>query len=92
MGLSIEPNADVFDETQALNSVGGDREFLGEIVGLVKAAWPTLLADIRGVWQWETSQPSRGPRALPKRRRGASRRVRLMSPPFNSRRSQPGEI
>ena len=48
MGDSIEPNAEVFNETQALNSVGGDREFLAEIVGLVQAAWPTLLADIRG--------------------------------------------
>jgi HPt (histidine-containing phosphotransfer) domain-containing protein len=44
----MEPNAEVFNEILALNSVGGDREFLAEIVGLVQAAWPTLLADIRG--------------------------------------------
>ena len=48
MGQSMEPNAEVFNEILALNSVGGDREFLAEIVGLVQAAWPTLLADIRG--------------------------------------------
>jgi len=43
-----EQNAEVLDETLALSSVGGDREFLAELVGLVQAAWPTLLADIRG--------------------------------------------
>jgi HPt (histidine-containing phosphotransfer) domain-containing protein len=40
-------HAEVFDATLALNSVGGDSEFLTELVGLVRAAWPTLLADIR---------------------------------------------
>jgi HPt (histidine-containing phosphotransfer) domain-containing protein len=36
-----------FDHTQALSSVGGDREALTEVVGLMQAAWPSLLADIR---------------------------------------------
>jgi len=40
-------HADVFDATRALSSVGGDSEFLTEVVGLIRAAWPTLLADIR---------------------------------------------
>ncbi len=40
-------HAEVFDATLALNSVGGDSEFLTELVGLIRAAWPTLLADIR---------------------------------------------
>ena len=31
----------------ALSSVGGDYEFLTEIVGLAQAAWPTLLANIQ---------------------------------------------
>jgi len=39
--------AEVFDVRAALSSVGGDREYLAELVGLVKAAWPTVLADIR---------------------------------------------
>lgn len=39
--------ADVFDENMALSSVGGDREYLAEVVGLVRAAWPTLLADMK---------------------------------------------
>jgi hypothetical protein len=30
-----------------LSSVGDDRDFLTEVVGLTRAAWPTLLADIR---------------------------------------------
>ena len=38
---------EVFDVGMALSSVGGDREFLTEVVGLIQAAWPTLLADIR---------------------------------------------
>ena len=40
-------NSDVFDEAQALSSVGGDREFLVELFGLTSAAWPSILADIR---------------------------------------------
>ncbi len=39
--------AEVFDVGLALRSVGGDQEFLAEVVGLTKAAWPTLLMDIR---------------------------------------------
>jgi HPt (histidine-containing phosphotransfer) domain-containing protein len=39
---------EVFDVGVALRSVGGDEEFLTELVGLAQAAWPTLLADIRG--------------------------------------------
>ena len=38
---------EVFDVDLALSSVGGDREFLTELVGLAQAAWPTLLTDIR---------------------------------------------
>jgi HPt (histidine-containing phosphotransfer) domain-containing protein len=44
----MDPQADVFDEELALSSVGGDREFLTEMVGLVQAAWPSLLNGIRG--------------------------------------------
>jgi HPt (histidine-containing phosphotransfer) domain-containing protein len=40
-------HAEVFDAALALSSVGGDSEFLAELVGLIRAAWPTLLADIR---------------------------------------------
>jgi len=39
--------AEVFDVRAALSSVGGDREYLAELVGLVNAAWPTVLGDIR---------------------------------------------
>jgi hypothetical protein len=42
-----EKYAEVFDVGLALSSVGGDSEFLTEVVGLTQAAWPTLLADIR---------------------------------------------
>jgi HPt (histidine-containing phosphotransfer) domain-containing protein len=38
---------EVFDENLALNSVGGDSDYLAEIIGLMQAAWPTLLANIR---------------------------------------------
>jgi len=38
---------EVFDETLALSSVGGDVEFLCEIAGLTQAALSTLLDDIR---------------------------------------------
>lgn len=40
-------HAEVFDAALALKSVGGDSEFLNEVVGLIRAAWPTLMADIR---------------------------------------------
>jgi len=43
----MERYSEVFDEALALSSAGGDREFLAEVVGLIQAAWPTLLADIR---------------------------------------------
>jgi len=42
-----EENAEVLDPASALASVGGDTQFLFEIAGLVQAAWPTLLGDIR---------------------------------------------
>jgi hypothetical protein len=44
---TVEQYAEVFDVDQALKSVGGDVEFLTEVVGLTRAAWPTLLTDIR---------------------------------------------
>jgi hypothetical protein len=44
---TTNPYAEVFDVGLALKSVGGDEEFLAEVVGLTKAAWPTLLTDIR---------------------------------------------
>ena len=47
MRSTAEQYVEVFDEAQALDSVGGDRESLTEVVGLMQAAWPTLLADIR---------------------------------------------
>jgi hypothetical protein len=40
-------NSEVLDSAAALASVGGDPEFLCEIVGLIQAAWPTLLDYIR---------------------------------------------
>ena len=39
--------SEVFDVDMALSSVGGDQEFLTEVAGLVRAAWPTLLADMK---------------------------------------------
>ena len=47
MVLTTEACAEVFNMRLALSSVGGDHEFLTEIVGLTKAAWPTLLAELR---------------------------------------------
>ena len=47
MPESVKQYAEVFDVGQALQSVGGDVEFLTEVVGLTQAAWPTLLTDIR---------------------------------------------
>jgi len=46
--MRLEQNSEVLDPALALASVGGDPEFLREIAGLVHAAWPTLLGDIRG--------------------------------------------
>ena len=42
-----EQYTEVFDVGRAMSSVGGDQEFLAELVGLTQAAWPTLLGDIR---------------------------------------------
>jgi len=44
--VRLEENSEVLDRTLALASVGGDREFLSEVAGLVQAAWPTLLGDL----------------------------------------------
>jgi len=44
--MGLEENSEVLDHHSALASVGGDREFLSELAGLVQAAWPTLLGDI----------------------------------------------
>ncbi|HMD83515.1 MAG TPA: hypothetical protein VKO18_02300 [Terriglobia bacterium] len=58
---TTEQYTEVFDVSLALSSVGGDQEFLTELVGLAQAAWPTLLADIRGgmargdLWAVETT-------------------------------------
>src|SRR5271166_2272748 len=45
---TTEQYTEVFDMGLALSSVGGDEEFLTELVGLAQAAWPTLMGDIRG--------------------------------------------
>jgi len=42
-----EQNSEVLDPESALASVGGDSDFLCEIAGLVRAAWPTLIVNIR---------------------------------------------
>ncbi len=47
-----EKYPEVFDASLALSSVGGDQEFLAELVGLTQAAWPTLLTDIRSGIAW----------------------------------------
>jgi hypothetical protein len=47
MEKASEQDAEVLDGQLALRSVGGDREFLAELFGLIQAAWPTLLSDIR---------------------------------------------
>jgi HPt (histidine-containing phosphotransfer) domain-containing protein len=47
MMVTAEKYPDVFDLGLALSSVGGDHEFLTELVGLAQAAWPTLLAKIQ---------------------------------------------
>ena len=45
--MRAEQSPEVFDHTLALSSVGGDGEFLSELVGLIHAALPAVLADIR---------------------------------------------
>jgi HPt (histidine-containing phosphotransfer) domain-containing protein len=45
--MGLEQNLHVHDPVCALASVGGDPDFLREIAGLVQAAWPTLLGNIR---------------------------------------------
>lgn len=40
-------HSEIVDRESALASVGGDPEFLREIAGLIQAAWPTLLSEIR---------------------------------------------
>ena len=47
MARAADLNSEVFNLALALYSVGGDREFLTELIGLVQAAWPTLLADMK---------------------------------------------
>jgi hypothetical protein len=47
MPETLHQYVEVFDMGLALKSVGGDREFFDEIVGLTQAAWPTLMTDIR---------------------------------------------
>jgi len=44
--MGLEENSEVLDHDLALASVGGDRDFLTEVAGLVQAAWPTLLGEI----------------------------------------------
>ena len=43
----MDPNVEVLNPASALASVGGDVDFLSEIAGLVRAAWPSLLRDNR---------------------------------------------
>lgn len=43
----MDQKLEILDSASALASVGGDAEFLSEIVGLVEAAWPALLTGIR---------------------------------------------
>ena len=43
----MEEHSQIVDRESALASVGGDAEFLREIAGLIQAAWPTLLNEIR---------------------------------------------
>ncbi|HTS71323.1 MAG TPA: hypothetical protein VMO17_20285 [Terriglobia bacterium] len=45
--MKAQENSEVLDPATALASVGGDAEFLFELAGLVQAAWPSLLGDIR---------------------------------------------
>ena len=47
MPESANQYAEYFSVSDALRSVGGDVEYLSEVVGLTQAAWPTLLNDLR---------------------------------------------
>jgi len=47
MRQAAEIFEDILDTTAALARVGGDREFFYELLGIFRAAWPTLLHDIR---------------------------------------------
>jgi len=42
----MKENSDALDSVAALVSVGGEVEFLGELVGIFRAACPSLLRDI----------------------------------------------
>jgi len=44
--MTPEMSTEVFDHAAALSSAGGEPEFLSELVGLFRAAWPTLRNDI----------------------------------------------
>ena len=69
MGTAVDLNTEIFDLTLALQNVGGDGEFLAEIAGLIKAAWPTLLADLKeGMAAREISARSKKGRVSPKPR------------------------
>jgi HPt (histidine-containing phosphotransfer) domain-containing protein len=43
----MEQSSEILDRTAALASVGGDLEFLSELLGIFRAASPALLHDIR---------------------------------------------
>ena len=43
----MEHTSEILDSTAALACVGGDRIFLLELLGIYRAAWSTLLDDIR---------------------------------------------
>lgn len=43
----MEQTSEILDTTAALAGVGGDPEFLSELLGIFRAASPTLLHDIR---------------------------------------------
>jgi HPt (histidine-containing phosphotransfer) domain-containing protein len=43
----MEQSQEILDRTAALAGVGGDLEFLSELLGIFRAASPTLLHDIR---------------------------------------------
>jgi hypothetical protein len=46
-GRKMDQRSEIMDRASVMASVGGDLEFLGELTGIVQAAWPTLLEDIR---------------------------------------------
>jgi hypothetical protein len=43
----MKQTSEILDSTAALAGVGGDQEFLSDLLGIFGAAWPTLLHDIR---------------------------------------------